>query len=180
MTNRDIGGEDRGEAAGLAQPSGQPGPAQALHVAPKEFRRKSRCGGLELGDRTAPTTLPAIWSCNSKISASAPSKRSAQICAPIAGGIDYLTRNAHSVAALTNAAFEHVAHAPFPCRPLHLRRLRYYGANPWPAEGRAGCARPKFIPLRVSGRRWAAPTSARQSFAAFKPWSRRHSDAATS
>jgi len=77
-------------------------------------RYRSQASRLSVGLRTArsisarrslgsiaPTTLLATWSCSSKMSSSAPSKRSAQICAPLAVSISWPVMRTRSPALRT-------------------------------------------------------------------------------
>ena len=63
---------------------------------------------------------------SSKTSSSAPSKRSAQRCAPLVS-VDQLAGDAHAVAGLAHAAFEHVAHAKLAADLPDVERLALVG-----------------------------------------------------
>ena len=93
---------------------------------PVGLRRARSIRPARAAARSTPTTLVATWSCRSKTSSSAPSNRSAQMMR--AGrGLDQLAGDAHPVAGLAHAAFEHVAHAELAADLLDVDGLALVG-----------------------------------------------------
>ena len=74
----------------------------------------------------APATLEATWSCNSKMSSSAPSK---EVGPDVRAGccVDQLPGDPHPIAGFAHTAFEHVAHAELLRHLLHVDQLALVG-----------------------------------------------------
>ena len=83
-------------------------------------------GLLHSGSDDAPLRCDVTLSCSSNTSSSAPSKRSAQRCAAVAG-VDELAGNAHAIARLAYTAFQHVSHAEFASDLPDVGRLALVG-----------------------------------------------------
>ena len=104
-------------------------------VWPVRFRRAERW--VRLPRPCSRLSHPAAQRCRRV----APSKRSAQRCAPVVG-VDQLAGDAHAVAGLAHAAFEHIAHAEFAADLLHIDRLALVGEARIAGDDEepAGCA----------------------------------------